>query len=149
MTSKRAGFSLIEVIITMLVGSILVSIAMPSVTGARGRYAVTGARSTFSALHARARAQAIERGTTVRLVVDMVGDSASIWSGTEVLETVRFGGEMHVDIRAESSMLRLCMTPRGYADPDCNNFTTAPQIEFRQNTDTASLTMLPLGQLVF
>ena len=149
MTTRRHGFSLIEVITTMMIGSILVSIAMPSVTGARGRYAVTGARSTFSALHARARAQAIERGTTVRLVVDAVGDSVSILSGVEVLETVHFGGEMAVDIRMSSGSLRLCMTARGYADPDCNSFTTAPNIEFRQATDTASVTLLPLGQLVF
>jgi prepilin-type N-terminal cleavage/methylation domain-containing protein len=149
MIASRRGFSLIETVITVLIGTILVSIASPSFGGARGRLSVTGARTAFSSLHARARAQAVERGTTVNILVYTVGDSVTLEVGGEILETVRFGGEMHVDIRASREVLRQCMTPRGFADIDCNSFSGAPKITFWQNADSASLTMLPLGQLLF
>jgi prepilin-type N-terminal cleavage/methylation domain-containing protein len=149
MPTRNRGFSLVELIIALLVGSILVSIAAPGVSGARARYAVTGARNAFSALNARARAQAIERGTSVRLIVDVSRDRVYLWSNGSVIERVEFGDELNVDIESSASWLVLCMTPRGYADTDCNNFTAAPKVTFRQNADTASLTMLPLGQLVY
>jgi len=84
----------------------------------------------------------------VTLVVDAAGDSVSIWSGSERLETVRFAEEFHVDIRGPHDVMRLCMTPRGYADPDCNSFGTDLEITFWQNSDHTSVTLLPMGQLV-
>ncbi|HKJ02455.1 MAG TPA: prepilin-type N-terminal cleavage/methylation domain-containing protein, partial [Longimicrobiales bacterium] len=81
MFSTRRGFSLIEIVVTLVAGSVLLGIAAPSVSGVRGHFAVSGARTTFSSLHARARAQAIERGGTVRLVVDAAHDHVAIWSG--------------------------------------------------------------------
>ena len=149
MFSTRRGFSLIETVIVTLTGTILVSIASPSVSSARDHLTVTGARTSFPSLHARARAQAVERGTTVIMEVYAVGDSVVIRSGAEVLETVRFGDEMHVDILTSRAVLRQCMTPRGFADIDCNSFSDAPTITFRLNEDWTSLTILPLGQLVF
>jgi Tfp pilus assembly protein FimT len=150
MFSTRQGFSLIETVITVLTGTILVSIASPSVSGARDRLSVTGARTAFSSLHARARAQAVERGTTVNIVVNPDDDSVTLIAGGEVLETVRFADELHVDITTSTGRaLRQCMTPRGYAELDCNSFFGAPTVTFSQNADTSSLTILPLGQLVF
>ena len=143
MRSRTGGFSLIELVIALLVGGILVSIASPGISGARARYAVTGARGAFTALHARARAQAIERGTSVRLIVDTAGDSVSLSSGGQVLETVRFAGDQNVDITATPSTVVLCMTPRGYADTDCNNFSVASVITFSQNAESAMVVLLP------
>ena len=149
MRRSRLGFSLIELVIALLIGSILTSIALSSYGNARGRFAVRGARNTFAALHARARAQAIERGSTVRLMVDAAGDSVYLVSGGITLENVRFGEELNVDIRSSSGSLRLCMNSRGYADSDCNSFNTTPTVTFWQNADSASVSILPLGQLVY
>lgn len=60
MKRQRHGFSLIESVIAILIGSILTSIALSSYGSVRGTFAVRGARNTFAALHARAPAQAIE-----------------------------------------------------------------------------------------
>lgn len=149
MPRSHHGFSLVELVIALLIGSILTSVALSSYGNARGAFAVRGARSTFASLHARARAQAIERGSTVRLLVDVTGDSVALWAGTDHLETVSFKDELNVDIRTSVGALRLCMNSRGYADTDCNNFTSAATITFWHNADSASVSLLPLGQLVY
>ncbi|HSW31862.1 MAG TPA: prepilin-type N-terminal cleavage/methylation domain-containing protein [Longimicrobiales bacterium] len=143
------GFTLIEVVIALLLGSILTGIALTSYGNAQGRFAVRGARNTFTSLHARARATAIERGTTVRLVIDVAGDSIMITRGATTVEKIRFEDEFHVDIQSGSGNLLLCMNARGYADTGCTNFSSAVTVTFRQNADTASVRILPLGQLIF
>jgi prepilin-type N-terminal cleavage/methylation domain-containing protein len=108
---RRAGFTMVELVIALLIGSILTSIALSSYGNARGRFAVRGARTTFASLHARARAQAIESGSMMRLFVDMKGDSAF--------------------------------------DTSCNSFSSAVSLQFWQNADSASVRVMPLGQLVY
>jgi prepilin-type N-terminal cleavage/methylation domain-containing protein len=149
MRRSRHGFSVIELVIALLIGSILTSIALSSYGNSRGRFAVRGARNTLTSLHARARAQAIERGATVRLVVDVSGDSIYLSSGGTNLETIHFADEFNVDIQSSSGNVTLCMNSRGYADTDCNSFTTTPKVTFWQNADSASVSILPMGQLVY
>lgn len=149
MKQSRFGFSVIELVIALLIGSILTTIALSSYGNARGRYAVRGARDTFASLHARARAQAIERGATVHLVVDVSGDSIFLWSGGTNLETIHFADEFHVDVRSTVGRIRLCMNSRGYADTACNSFIEPPTVAFWQNADSSSVLILPLGQLVY
>ncbi len=143
------GFTLIEVVIALLIGSILTGIALSSYGNAQGRFAVRGARTTFASLHARARATAIERGTTVRLLVDVAGDSVMIVSGGATVEKIRFEEEFHVDLQSTAGNLRLCMNARGYADTGCTSFSSAVTLAFRANADTASVRILPLGQLIY
>jgi len=145
----RHGFSLIELVIALLIGSILTSVALSSYGNARGRFAVRGARNTFTSIHARARAQAIELGTNVRMIVDVAGDSVALWSGGQTLESIHFDEELNVDIQSSGGSIRLCMNPRGYADTDCNSFSTTVKVTFWHNADSASLNILPLGQLVY
>ena len=145
---RNRGFTLVEVVIALLIGSILTSIAMSGFGNARGPYAVRGARNTFAALHARTRAQAIEAGARVLLFVDVAGDSAFIWEGQN-LETIRFEEELNVDLRSTGGNLRICMNARGFADPDCNSFDATANLEFWHNADQASVEILPLGQLVY
>lgn len=145
----RRGFTLIEVVIALLIGSILTSIALSQFGNARGGFAVRGARNTFISLHARTRAQAIELGTTIRLYLLVNGDSVTIRNGSTVLETVHFGDELHVDLSSTAGSLRLCMNSRGYADTDCNSFSSTVTVTFKQNADSTQLKILPLGQLVY
>ena len=144
-----AGFTLIELVVALVIGSILTSIALASFGNSRGRFAVRGARSTFVSLHARARAQAIELGENVRMLVDVSGDSLVMLDagGTE-LEKVLFQDEFVVDLRATSSF-RVCMSPRGYADEDCNSYSSPVTLTFWSGSDSASVKILPLGQLVY
>ena len=149
MRRSAEGFTILELVVTLLIGSILTSIALSSFGNARGRFAVRGARTTFATTHARARAQAIELGGTVRIAVDVVGDSVVLYGpdGT-VLENVRFAEEFNVDLKATGSF-RLCMNSRGYADEDCGTLSSAINLEFWQNADSSTVQILPLGQLVY
>jgi len=144
----RHGFTVVELVVALLIGSILTSIALSSYGNAQGGYAVRGARTTFASLIARARAQAIESGARVQLFVDVSGDSVFLRQGTSTLETMRFDDELHVDLASSVGSFRLCMNSRGYADSDCTD-DKAVTVSFRQNADSVSVKVLPLGQLVY
>ena len=141
------GFTLVEVVMTMLIGVILISIAIKGFGEIGNQTAARSARQTFASLHARARAHAIERGQIVRLLVDAAGDSVWITRDAEVLEIVRFAEEYAVDIRATQEQFILCMNARGFADTDCNSFSTRVGLVFARGTQDYSAELLPLGQL--
>ena len=147
--NRSQGFTMVELVIALLVGTILTSIALSSFGGARATFAVRGARNTFATLAARTRATAIEHGASTLLYVSVSGDSAYISDGTSTLESVHFADEFHVDLKSSGGDIRLCMNSRGYADTDCNNFSSTVRLEFWQNADSASVNILPLGQLVY
>ncbi len=149
MDHRRSGFSIIELVVVLMVGSVLTSIAITEFNGVSGRFAVKGARQTLMSMQARARVQAVEFGRTVRLHVDPVGDSVWLSRGSDVLDVLNFGEEFHVDIETStSSEVRLCMNPRGFADTGCNSFVSPVTVTFVLISDTASVVLLPLGQMV-
>ena len=151
MPKSHSGFTIIELIVVIAVGSILTSIALTQISGAQGRIAVKGARTTYAAVHARARAHGIEMGRNVRLHVESAGDSIWIEHDGGVLEKVRFAGEHRVDLRitptGSPTTFTLCFSPRGYTDPNCNSTNSILRIEFWQGSDSTTLLMLPMGQL--
>jgi prepilin-type N-terminal cleavage/methylation domain-containing protein len=158
MTRKRAGFTIIELLVVILIGSILVGIALSSFQSAQTAFAARGAKTMYATFHQRARAKAIEMGRTMLVIVDTNGDSAFIvdWqppSTFQITDIVNFRRELNVDLRASPSAFLMCMTPRGYADPSCPAFgfstTSSPlSLEFWQSADSSTLVLLPMGQLV-
>ena len=137
-----------ELVVVLMVGSILTSIAIQSFSGVSGRFAAKGARQTFLSMHARARAHAVEYGQTVQLNLDPGGDSVWLSRDGEVLEVVDFGEEFNVDIRTSIvSGLTVCMNARGFADTGCNNFTSPVTVTFLLASDTVRVRVLTLGQM--
>ena len=149
MGHNRAGFTLIELVVVILIGSILTIMAFSSFASAMGGYSVRGARDTFAVMHARARTHAIEAGSTIHLFVSASGDSVVVRNGATVVDMVDYDSELNVDVVMSTDSMRLCMNSRGYADDGCNSFSNTYTIRFVQNADTASLIVLPLGQLVY
>ncbi len=148
MNHSRRGFTVVELVIALVVGGILTSIALTSYKNQQGHFAVRGARDMFVSLQARARAQAIESGATVRVVVDVYGDSVYLSRAGATLETLHFS-DNHVRIQSSAGNFYLCMNSRGYADSECNSFSSATKLTFWQNGDSASIDILPLGQLIY
>ena len=149
MNDRRSGFSIIELVVVLMVGSVLTSIAITEFNGVSGRFAVKGARQTLMSMHARARVQAVEFGQTVKLHVDPDGDSIWLSRDGEVLDALDFGEEFNVDIQTSTdSEVRVCMNPRGFADTGCNSFTSPVTITFVLASDSASVLILTLGQMV-
>lgn len=143
----RRGFTLIEMVIAIVVGGILLSIAIAGFGAVESRTAVRQARNVFAGLHARARAHAIEFGTTTRLEVDVGGDSVWISRDGTTVESVPLGREFGVDLRAVGGAYTLCMSPRGYADTGCTSFGGAVTLNFERASESMTATMLPMGQL--
>ena len=147
---KRRGFTLIEVVVVIMVGGILMSIAVNAFGSIRSRFAVREARSAFASLQARTRAQAIEYAETMRFRGDMDGDS--IWieraDGTRI-ERIYFMNELGADMQSTESTFTLCLNSRGYGDTSCSSFTTPLTVTWENGVDQASLRMLPLGQLIY
>lgn len=149
---------MIELVIAIVIGTVLTSLAMPAFQGVRGTLAVRGAKTMYATLHQRARARSIELGETVLFFVDAAGDSAWILAPSQgVSDVTRFGSRLNVDLRSSAGSPHfVCMTPRGYAEYDCGSFsgffqsTTSSiiRLEFWQNADSTSVIILPMGQLV-
>lgn len=145
---------MVELVVVILIGSILVSIALASFQNAQNGFRARGAKSEYATLQARARARAVELGQTVLFVVNTQGDSAFIFSNGAISDVTNFRRELNVDLRATPTSFLMCMTPRGYADPDCPAFgftstSSSPiKLEFWLNEDSTSVTILPMGQLV-
>lgn len=143
----RRGFTIIEMVIVIMVGGILLSITVAGFGAVESRTAARQARNVFAGLHARARAHAIEFGTTTRLEMDMGGDSVWIVRNGTTIETIRFADQFGVDLTSGANRHTLCMSPRGYADTDCNSFTTSATVTFERAAESMAATILPLGQL--
>ena len=145
----RAGFTIIELIIVIVIGSILVGVALSSFQTVQASLAARGAKNMYATLHQRARVRSIELGQRSLLYIDTTGDSAAIFSGGAWRDVTNFRRQLNVDLRATPATFFICMNPRGYADPNCGFGITSPvKLEFWLSGDSTSLTILPMGQLV-
>ena len=147
MNRRAKGFTLIEVLIVLVISTILMSMAVKAFGATSSDLATRQARNVFNGMAARARAQAIESGFTTMLVANIPGDSAWIFANGRVVENVRFSEEMGVDIQASATTVRICMSPRGYANTNCNSFKSAVKMAFVQGAESETIEILPLGQI--
>ena len=138
---------MLEVTIVVVIGIALTDMAVRRVAPVQNRVAVSSSANTLTSLVARTRAHAIERGVIARLDIDMVEDRASVMVGTEVLESIDFGS-MGVDLRHESSRVRLCMNPSGFGETGCNSFTSDVVIELVRGQESRAIVFGPLGRVV-
>lgn len=158
MKRRPSGFTLIELVIVILIGSILTSIALSSFQNVQNRFAVQGAKEMYMTLHQRARSRSVEMGETVLLFVYPQGDSALILSQGEITDVTRFDEQLNVDLRTRTNASYvMCMTPRGYADFNCGSYgnfgvtqtyADTMRLQFWLNADSTSVLVLPMGQLV-
>jgi prepilin-type N-terminal cleavage/methylation domain-containing protein len=147
MNRRKSGFTLIEVLIVVVLGSILIQLAIKGIGLTSSQISVREARNVFNGMAARTRAQAIESGLNTLLIADAEGDSVVIVANGRVVENVRFAEDMGIDIQTTARMTTVCMNPRGYASPACNSFSSPIEVAFVQGTKSRTLEILPLGQI--
>jgi prepilin-type N-terminal cleavage/methylation domain-containing protein len=113
----RPGFTLVELLITMAIVSILMSVAATSATALRHQSEVRGTSGRYVAKHTLARAVAVRMGRTSELRVDTAG--RRIWITVQRSATVRdtIGGVEYFDTRLgfRSNRSVLCFDARGLA----------------------------------
>jgi prepilin-type N-terminal cleavage/methylation domain-containing protein len=147
MRRKTRGFSLIELTVSIVIAGILLDVAVRATVPVQDSLSVGSGRGVVVALHARARAQAVARGTMVRLIIDPTTDVVTIFEGSETIETVDLRETRGIDILG-SSQIRVCMTPRGFADTDCNSFESAVTVGLNRGESTSEVKLRPMGQIV-
>ena len=137
-----------ELIVVLFIGSVLLSVTTNKISSTRDVLSAVAARQAYLALHSRTRAQAIEFGSTARLMLDIQGDSAWIVQGGATLETYRFAPD-GVDVQSSSSdaVVQMCMIARGYSEPRCNSFGESVTLLFVTAQATESIVLLPMGQV--
>ena len=149
MTRKQSqGFSMIELLIVLMIGAVLLSMSVGRISDGRGTLSAVAARQAYLALHSRTRAQAIEFGSTARLIVDVRGDSAWIVQGGNTVETYDFAAD-HVDVQSSATgpLVQMCMVARGYSEPRCNSFSESVTLMFVTPQSSQSIVLLPMGQV--
>lgn len=147
---RTAGFTIIEIVVALMIGGVLTSIAVKSVGPLVDRFAVRSARNSFVSMHAKSRALAIERGTATRLHLEAGGDSVWISRDGDFIDSYHFGRRDKVDVQSTPEAIKICMTPRGYAEGSCN---TPPDesvtINFHRGNEQSVVKIMPLGQVTF
>lgn len=147
MKQNTRGFTLLEMLVVVILGTILIQMSIKGFSLVTNQFSAREARNVFQGMVARTRSQAIESGMPTILVADAQGDSVLILANGGVVEKVRFGTELGVDIQTTERMTRICMTPRGFADLDCNSFTSTIKMAFVRGPKQEHIEIRPLGQI--
>ncbi|HEY0306267.1 MAG TPA: GspH/FimT family pseudopilin [Longimicrobiales bacterium] len=153
--SVRGGFTLIELVIVMIIGAVLLSMAIPSFTRMASGQNARNARDAVVWMSARARSRAIERGEVTLLEIHPGDERAWIVrrnTGTalasDTLERVDFEAEQDVQVTGISSKLTLCYNARGYAfSCSANSPTANADVIFTHAGKSATARVKPLGQI--
>lgn len=145
----RRGFTLIEMMIVIALGTILTSIAIASFANVQQGASMSQSKQILWAMHARARAQAIEAGQVVELRISGPGDSVAVARNDTILESYHFEDELGIDISISGNSVTLCMGPNGVADLSCNSFSSLISGQFTSTAgDSFYFYLFPGGGLI-
>jgi prepilin-type N-terminal cleavage/methylation domain-containing protein len=149
--SARAGFSLVELLLVLVIGAILMTFAVPGFTRMTASRNAQNARDNLVWMAARARAKAIERGRVYLLTIDPTAERARIIQrgATTALDSVTFSTEFKTTISTDANTtIVLCYSPRGYALAcDSGSPSTNVDVTFTFIDKTAVARVKPLGQI--
>lgn len=145
METVRTGFTLIEMLFVVMLSSIIVGIGVREIPRALNQQAVGSARDAVAATSQMARAEAMRGGRAVFVWVQPGSGRIDVGtSPSELLDSVLMS-DYHVTMTGND--LTLCYTSRGYAMPGCTTVTTTEDLSFTRGGHTATLAVLPLGQM--
>lgn len=154
-STARAGFTLVELLVVIIIGGVLLGIAIPSFTNlTKGRNA-QNARDAVVWLAARARGRAIERGEVHLLEIDPPNERAWVVrrnTGTplasDTVETVSLADQYATTVSTTANTkITLCYGPRGYAFTCTGSPTSNVDVTFTHIDRTARARVKPLGQI--
>lgn len=154
MLRQRGGFTLVELLIVMIIGATLTTMAIPSFTRLMNARNAQNARDRLVWLANRARMRAMERGSVQLLEISPSRNAAWIVrrngvTAADTLETVRFTGEYSATVSTSTgNTITVCYSARGYAF-SCSGNSPAANVEatLTHAGKTATARIKPLGQV--
>jgi prepilin-type N-terminal cleavage/methylation domain-containing protein len=154
--TARDGYTLVELLLVIIIGAVLLSMAIPAYNGLTTGQNARNARDAVVWMGARARARAIERGQVHLLEIDPANERAWIVRrntgaalATDTLEKIDFSAEQDVTITTSTgNKITLCYNARGYAFT-CTGTSPASNVTatFTQAGRNAVAQLRPLGQI--
>jgi prepilin-type N-terminal cleavage/methylation domain-containing protein len=141
----REGFTLMEMIIVLMVGSMVLGVASRELVDVANERAVAGARDAAIRVAQEARSEALRSGRVVYMVVLPDSDVIRVeTSAGQVLHTLN-SGDFQADMVGRSASV--CYTARGYALPGCTTVNAGHPIGFTRGGDSSAVVIRPLGQV--
>lgn len=143
------GFTIIELAIALMIGSILIGIAIPNIQSASMQREVNGARDGVMMLSSVARASAMDRARSIEFTLNTTNGTAMVVDPTisDTIEVVRLN-TLGVAATATPATIKLCYTSRGYATTPCSTALGGPiTVRFERGSYSARLEVWPLGQV--
>lgn len=145
MAGRRAGFTLLELMIVTIIGGVVLMMGTRQYSGISNRRATINAANAMVLTANRARSEAMRSGTLVYLRVRPDSGVARVGgaSGTPVhtFDIDQYGGKM------VGSGFTVCYAARGYALPGCTTLASSQALRFVRGTDTTAVVVMPLGQV--
>jgi prepilin-type N-terminal cleavage/methylation domain-containing protein len=146
-TNGSGGFSMLEMLVVIMIVGILVTMVTQAFGPVQNRLSTRSAEQALLQLKSVARTRAVERGTIAALVVDVAGDVAYVRQDADVVTSFSFKSELGVTVTSDADSIVLCMSPRGYANLDCNSFVSTTGLTFTVGASTRSVRINPMGQI--
>jgi type II secretion system protein H len=135
---SRRGFTLIEIIVVIIVGTALTGIVSLSLSNVQQATALDQSHRMLSSMLQRARTQAIQEGRSIELRLDGPNDYAAVVrndGGTvSTLAEFSFEAELGIDLSlASGTTATICFGPNGVANTRCGGATSVTG-DFESNT---------------
>lgn len=114
MRQIRSGFTIIEIVIVLVIGAVLVSIAIPRAATFLDRIDVRGATTEAESMFSLARHYAISRGTQSTLDIDPVARTLTVRASGQLIETREIGAAHGVAISTNRTSITYSPIGVGY-----------------------------------
>jgi len=150
--SLRAGFTLIELAVTVFITGLIIAIATPRMSHTLALRNARNARDAFAWNASRARARAIQTGDTYLYVVNPSNERAWIYkrnpAAGDTLVALNFSTQFDALVSTSSnSTFTICYGPRGYAYDCTGGGTNTIDVTFATGAYTSTARIKPLGQV--
>ena len=151
---NRAGFTFMELVITVSFVGLLAGVAFPRIANVQTRFALRGAVTAFMGAHAMTRATAIREGGVAELHID--ASNNRFWvevdttlAGSGVMDTI--GAVIDVGnqgLTLSSTQSVLCFEGRGMPSSTTGCATTGATISFSYKNEADTIQTTTLGKIL-
>ncbi|HUG41494.1 MAG TPA: prepilin-type N-terminal cleavage/methylation domain-containing protein [Longimicrobiales bacterium] len=145
MTIRRAGFTMLEMLFVVVIGGIVLAIGTRQYSQLSNQRAVGNASNAMVHTASRARSEAMRSGRVIYLRIRPDLAQVRVRSASDsAIHTLDAGAD---GVSITGSTISICYAARGYALPGCTSISGTQTVNFVRGVDTATVQVLPLGQV--